>query len=113
MSTLSHIIICGQKFFGRNLTVKQEGIFVDGKKVDLGSQLNIDIVVQGDLDVLEVGAANSIAVAGSVGQLKTGSGDVTCGDVQGSVSTGTGDVQCGNVGGNIKTGVGDVITRRA
>ncbi|KVP65637.1 hypothetical protein WJ96_04520 [Burkholderia ubonensis] len=123
------IIINGKRLLGGNLRIQHGDVYIDGNRVELGKVPKIDIVVQGNLETMEVGAASSIEVQGSVGKLKTGSGGVKCGEVRGDVSTGSGDVECGdvqgsvttasgdvdcrNVGGNIKTVSGDVTTRRA
>ncbi len=126
MSVLSAILVNGKQFFGKKLEIE---VRIDGKRIRLENLPKIDIVVQGDLDAMEIGAANSIAVHGAVGCLSTGSGDVRCGnvtgdvstgsgtvnchEVQGSVTTASGDVDCANVGGNIKTVSGDVSSRRS
>jgi hypothetical protein len=126
MSLLSTIIINGKRFFGSKLEIE---VRIDGKLIKLEQLPNIDIVVQGNLETMDVGAANSIGVQGSVGRIKSGSADVKCGDVrgdvstasgavecgdvQGSVTTTSGDVDCGNIGGNITTVTGDVSSRRA
>lgn len=47
----------------------------------------------------------------NVGNIKTGSGGVECGNVSGNITTGSGDVDCEDVGGNIRTGSGDVVRR--
>lgn len=107
--SLSTIILNGKSFLGRALRIEQRGdVFIDGKRIELERSPKIDIVVHGNLDSLEVGAANSIAVQGSAGRVSTGSGDVKCGAVTGDVSTGSGGVECGAVQGNISTGSGDV-----
>ncbi|MBU9199880.1 hypothetical protein KTD31_00505 [Burkholderia multivorans] len=105
MSMLSAIVINGKRFFGSNLQID---VRIDGKRVDFDKMPKIDIVVHGNLAALEVGAANSVEVQGAVGTLRTGSGDVACGEVRGDLSTGSGDIKCGSVQGSITTGSGDV-----
>ncbi|KVP16881.1 hypothetical protein [Burkholderia ubonensis] len=129
MSILSSIIINGKRILGSNLRIEHGDVYVDGNRIELEKAPKIDIVVQGNLETMDVGAASSIEVHGYVGRLKTASGDVKCaevrgdvtttsgdiecGDVQGGVTTVSGDVDCRNVSGNIKTVSGDVTTRRA
>ena len=80
---------------GKNITVKDGSIIVDGKQVDHISSSPINITV-----------------SGNSGNIETGQGDITIqGDVQGDVKTGQGDVKCGNVNGSVKTGMGDVNMR--
>lgn len=111
MRILSSIIINGKRLLGRNLRIEHGNVYIDDKRVELEPSPKIDIVVQGNLDVMEVGSAQSIEVRGTVGKLKTGSGDVTCGNVQGDVTTASGDVQCDSVQGGVVTASGDVTCR--
>lgn len=108
MSILTTIIINGKRLMGRNLRIEHGNVYVDDNRVELEKGPKIDIVVHGSLDTMEVGAAQSIEVQGSVGKLKTGSGDVKCGDVHGDVTTGSGDIECANVQGGVTTASGDV-----
>jgi hypothetical protein len=105
MSVLSAILVNGKQFFGKKLQIE---VRIDGKRIDMDKLPQINIVVQGNLDTLEVGAAHAIEVHGSVSSLSTGSGDVKCGDVTGNVSTGSGTVDCGDVHGSVATASGDV-----
>jgi len=130
VSILSTILINGRKFLGRALRIDNQSnsIFIDGRRIELDQQLKIDIVVQGNLDSLEVGAASTIEVQGSASRVKTGSGNVKCGNVtgdvtsasgriecaavEGNVSSASGNISCGTVGGSVKTVTGDVKIRR-
>jgi hypothetical protein len=108
MSLLSAILINGKRFFGSKLEIE---VRIDGKVINLEKLPNIAIVVQGNLETMDVGAANSIEVQGSVGRIKTGSADVKCGDVHGDVSTASGAIECGDVRGSLSTTSGDVDCR--
>lgn len=111
MSKLSSIIINGIRFLGGNVRTENGKVFVDGNRIDLGNAVKIDIVVHGNLESLDVGSAQMVQVNGSVGRLKTASGDVKCGEVHGDVSTASGDVECGDVRGSVGTTSGDVQAR--
>lgn len=111
MSILSTIIINGKRLLGRNLRIEHGNVYVDDNRVELEKGPKIDIVVHGSLDTMEVGTAQSIEVLGSVGKLKTGSGDVKCGNVHGDVTTASGDVQCDDIQGSVTTASGDVTCR--
>lgn len=121
----SVITINGTTYHGSSITMKNGKVIVDGEEVKTGDAKTINISVNGDITNLEVDACNELQVTGSVGSLRTISGDVTvtgdvdgsvqstsgdieCGHVQGSVQTVSGDVKCGAVGGNVKTLSGDV-----
>lgn len=91
----------------RNVTIKNGRVIVDGKDVTPEAK-NITIAVEGNIDSLSVDECNSLDIIGSVGSVKTMSGDVHCDDITGSVTTMSGDVRCGNIGGNVSTLSGDV-----
>jgi hypothetical protein len=90
-----------------NVVVSNDRIVVDGKDVTPDAK-QITIEVQGDLQSIEADACDRIHVTGSVGHVKTTSGDVRCGDVTGSVQCMSGDVSCGRVGGSVSTMSGDI-----
>lgn len=90
-----------KSYNGREISILVEG------KLQAGNLSHpINVVVNGNVDVLDHGSGN--VTAQSVGKLRSGSGDVTCGNVSGDIRTGSGDVTCGNVRGSIKTGSGNV-----
>ena len=57
---------------------------------------------------LSVLVAGEWVNVGTVGRVKTMSGDVHCGDVTGDVSTMSGDVTCGSIAGSAQTMSGDI-----
>jgi flagellar basal body rod protein FlgF len=108
-------IIIGDKIIsGRNLTISNGRIIVDGVDITSGlpDQKTINIQVDGDIETIKADVCQTIKVNGKVGQIQSQSGDVECGDVGGSISTMSGDVDCGNVSGSISTMSGDVKHRR-
>lgn len=107
---MSTININGRKFEGNNITIKNNKVYVDGKDMT-PEEKQISIVVEGD--VLDINADNCevITIHGEVRSIKTMSGDVKCGNVNGSVSTMSGDVTCGNIAGGVKTMSGDIFNR--
>lgn len=93
---------------GRSSLVITNGrVIVDGKDVTPDAT-QIHIEVQGDVGSIEADACDRVSVTGSVGTVKTMSGDVRCGDVSGTVTTMSGDVTCGRVEGSVSTMSGDV-----
>lgn len=104
---MSQIIINNSSFTGRNVTIINNKIIIDGKDVTPDSK-EINISITGNVDNLEVDYASKIEVQGNVDSLRSGSGNVICKGVIGNVQTGSGDVDCENVQGNIQTGSGGV-----
>ena len=100
------ITVDGKTFTGNNVSIVNGQVIVDGKTQDGSFTGPITVTVHGDVESLENHSGN--VTANNVGEVSTGSGDVTCADVGGSIRTGSGDVDCNNVTGNIRTGSGDV-----
>ncbi len=71
----------------RSISVSNNSVIIDGKKIDHGKTKNgiLEVHVTGTLENLEV------------------DGSVTCEDVKGTVQAG-GSVHCDNVGGNVQSG---------
>jgi hypothetical protein len=93
---------------GRNIVVSNGKVLIDGKDVTPDSKI-INITVNGNIEQLNVDVCDKVLVTGSVGSVKTMSGDVdVSGDINGSVKTMSGDVDCYNVSGDISTMSGDV-----
>jgi hypothetical protein len=109
------ITINGKTISGNYTSISVDGdtIILDGKRQDLnsfkGNDLNITIVVEGNVETLSSVSAD-VTVNGSSGSVKSTSGDVKVkGDVSGSVSTMSGDVNVkGGVHGNVSTMSGDI-----
>lgn len=83
-------------------------VTVDGKDIDLGTDKEITVVCEGNVEKLEVDACDRVEVKGNAGNVKTASGDVRCGDITGNVQTMSGDVHASKIGGNVSTMSGDV-----
>jgi hypothetical protein len=125
------ITINGHTIMGNNKSVinmRNGKIMVDGKDHTPTDKI-INILVHGDVDVIDMPGANEVVVAGSCREVRTTSGDVeiggdvgsitaTSGDikvdgnVEGSLTTMSGDIRCGDVRGNLKTMSGDIIKRK-
>lgn len=109
------IVIGTQSFSGRNLTISNNRVIIDGVDVtaNLPDQKTFNIEITGDIESLKADVCEKNSINGTVGQLQTQSGDVECGDVKGSITTMSGDVDCGAVGGSIQTMSGDVRHKRS
>ncbi len=108
----STVVINGRTFAGKNVTVVNDRVFIDGKNVTPDAK-EITITVTGNIDQLKADACSQISVTGDVGSVTTQSGDVSVGgSVNGSVQTMSGDVDCnGRIGGNVTTMSGDISSR--
>lgn len=109
------IVIGSNVYSGNNLVISNGRVIVDGVDVtaSLPDQKQITIEVNGNINSVTADACKKITVSGSVGQIKTQSGDIECGGVEGSISTMSGDVDCLNVGGSIQTMSGNVKHKKA
>lgn len=102
------IVIGSNVYSGNNITISNNEVYIDGKKVSTGDEKNITIEVTGTVHRLEVDSCQRVTVNGDAGFVKTVSGDVDCGSVEGSVQTISGNVDCGDIGGSVSTVSGNV-----
>ena len=104
------IIIGNQTFSGNSIVISGNKVIIDGVDVtkSLPDQKKYKIEITGNLQSLQCDSCEEIIVAGSVGSINCGSGDVECADVTGNVSTQSGDIDCHDIGGNVSTMSGDV-----
>jgi hypothetical protein len=113
MTNLSEGSTCtinGKTYKGKNITITNNQVIVDGKVQD-GSDITGDIKVEVHGDVGSISTTSGDVTARNVGEINTSSGDVECGDVSGSIMTSSGDVECGAIGGNVRTSSGDIKHR--
>jgi hypothetical protein len=106
---MNHISINGVNITASgSISVTSGKVIVNGVDVTPEAK-EINIIVNGDTDKIQVDACNSFHVTGKVGNIKTMSGDVNVsGDVEGSIQTMSGDVDCHKIGGFVKTMSGDI-----
>lgn len=94
-----------------SISITNGKVFVNGIDVTPEGK-EINIVITGDTDKIQVDACNTFIVNGKVGSVKTMSGDVDVrGDVDGSIQTMSGDVECGKVSGSVSSMSGDIKSR--
>jgi hypothetical protein len=105
------ININGMSFSGSNISISNNKIYVDGKRVDeqFEDQKTFNIVVDGDLSKLEVDNAESIEIKGDAGSVKTTNGNVeVSGSISGDVKTVNGNVRSINIEGKVSTVNGNI-----
>lgn len=121
-SSMATVSINGRTFYGDNVTIRGDKIYVDGQLSDVGlvtGQKELDIkVTEGVLGVLDAGgsvvcgevqqnvdAGGSITVHGSVGGTADAGGSITVnGNVHGDVDAGGSATVTGSVTGSIDAG---------
>ena len=94
---------------GNNVSIINNKIFVDGKEIGT-EEKEINIIVEGNLDKLEVDCCNSIKVNGVTKDIEVSNGNITIsGDVKGNVNNINGNIIAKVINGNCKTKNGDIL----
>lgn len=94
---------------GKNLSIRNGRIFVDGKDVTPIAE-KFEITVSGDVEKIDFDYVKAINVTGNVGTVNAGMGDVNVsGNIGADAHTGHGDIEVkGDIIGNAKTSMGNV-----
>ena len=104
----SKIVVNGHTIVGRNVSIVNGVVTVDGKVVELPDAKEIKIVVEGDLGSLRVDAGD-VSVQGSCGEVEVNQGSVTvAGDVKGEIQVDQGRVECNDVYSDVKVDMGNI-----
>ena len=94
---------------GNNVSIINNKIFVDGKEIGT-EEKEINIIVEGNLDKLEVDCCNSIKVNGVTKDVEVSNGNIAIsGDVKGNVNNINGNIIAKVINGNCKTKNGDIL----
>ena len=94
---------------GNNVSIINNKIFVDGKEIGT-EEKEINIIVEGNLDKLEVDCCNSIKVNGVTKDIEVSNGNIAIsGDVKGNVNNINGNIIAKVINGNCKTKNGDIL----
>lgn len=97
-------------YFGKNLSVSNGKIIIDGKEIKNYDAGDITIEIKGNVENLVVGSCKNITVNGHVGCISAVDGNINVqGRVGGKVETKVGNIYCQDVLGNVKTDEGDII----
>ena len=113
---MSKIIIGGNAFEVQGSLSMINGKWYDGtgQEIDMNNLAGlkeaktINITIEGDVERLEVDCCSSITVNGNVRKVNTGSGSITCKDIDGDAHTGSGSIHAENIIGDAKTGSGNI-----
>lgn len=99
------INVNGRTYIGRNLTITDDRVFIDGKPVDVEEkQITVSIVG----NVVNLHSSAEVSVIGDVGEIVSSSGSIMCHDVKGGIQTTSGNVSCCDVYADISTRSGNV-----
>lgn len=104
----SSITINNSTFSGKNVSIINGVITIDGNVQTMPDEKIITISVVGNLESLSVGSCKELVVTGDAHRVDTQSGSVKCGNVTGNIKTLSGSVTCGNVTGDVETMSGSV-----
>ncbi|WP_339033034.1 hypothetical protein [Fusobacterium animalis] len=95
---------------GNSISVINNKIFVDGKEIEIEEEREINIIVEGNLDKLEVDCCNSIKINGVTKDVEVTNGNMTIsGDVKGNINNVNGNIIAKIINGNCKTTNGDIL----
>ena len=106
------IEIDGKTYKGRNLTITENDIIIDGvSQGSVQTSKPVTIVVTGSCGDIRL-ENGTVEVEGNAQSIQTTSGDIDCLNVKGSVVTVSGNVTCSDVIGSVHT-VSGKITHNA
>lgn len=104
----SIVNVNGHSVVGRNVTIINGKVIVDGKPVDIPEAKEIHVTVEGDLGSLKLDAGQ-VTVHGSAGEIQVDSGSVSVGmDVKGEIEVSQGKVTCQDVYSDVTVDIGSV-----
>ncbi|CAH1598516.1 conserved hypothetical protein [Vibrio jasicida] len=102
------ITINGHSYKGTNIDVSDSEIRIDGKKIQLGKSIQIQIEVHGNIETLST-TSGVVIISGNVESLNTTSGNVKTKSVFGGVTSVSGSVNAGTIHGGVKTYSGQIM----
>lgn len=108
-SNNASITINGKSYNGKNITIKNNKVLIDGV-VQESDEKTINVTVTGNVEILDVDSCDLITVNGSANSVKSANGSIKIGgDVTGNVSTTNGSVKVGkSISGNANTVNGSI-----
>ena len=104
------VTINGVEYQGKNISIRDGSVFVDGEVQSLISAQQITVSVQGAVNHVST-TSGDITVVGDVKGVETTSGDIDCNHVLGNVTTVSGNVVCNDIAGRVSTVSGNIRQR--
>lgn len=110
----STVTINDRTYSGTNISIIDGVIVMDGKSVSKLDTFKINVVIQGNCEVVQTTQGNITANGNVNCDITTSQGDITISNnVNGNVKTSMGNVNIkGNVTGNVKTGMGNITYKK-
>ena len=110
VDTGATITLNGVSYSGKNITITNGNIQIDGKPVNDKGLRALNISVEGNVKTLTFSTCNRCTINGSVVNVKSSSGDIEiAGNCEGDVTTSSGDVTIGgHMNGDATTSSGDI-----
>jgi len=104
------IIINGKKYTGNNLSISNNEVFIDGKRMeDDEDSKSITIQVEGNIETITADYCDSMSITGTCGNVTSKNGNIdVIGDVLNDVTTKNGNIHCGHVAGDVETKNGNI-----
>lgn len=104
----STIIVNGRSYVGRNVSMVNGDVYIDGKLMETPVERDILIQITGDIEKLELDRG-SIEVTGSVVNLLSKAGNVEVGgDVKGEATVRQGNLECNDIFSTVSVDMGNV-----
>jgi hypothetical protein len=103
------IKVNGITFQGNSIQITNSKVIVDGKEIKLEDSKIVNITVEGNVESIHADVCESIIVKGTCKKAQTMSGNITIeGNVEGNVKTMSGNVSCGDIAGNASSMSGNI-----
>lgn len=102
------ISVNGKSFSGRNVTIINGKVIVDGKTVDMPDAKEIIVNIEGDLGSLQLDAG-TVNVTGHAGDVHVGQGTAKVEmDVKGEVRVDQGKLECNDIFADVRVDMGNI-----
>lgn len=104
----SKVVINGQSYFGRNVTITNGNVVIDGTTVeDLSTEPEINVIVEGNVENLS--SENGNIICKDAGEVHNKNGNISAQEVIGPVTNKNGDiVVSGSIHGDVTNKNGDI-----
>lgn len=104
------ININGKVYSGNNVSVVNNKVIIDGKRVDDENSKEIKISVEGNIQSLDVEYCDEIKITGECESVVSKNGNIQVkGNVKGDVTSKNGNIICRDVEGSVETKNGNIV----
>lgn len=104
------ITINGKIYSGNSISVNNDIVIIDGKRVDDDDKKVINIKVEGNIETLDVDYCDEINITGDCKTVTSKNGNIQVkGNVSGDVTSKNGNIVCRDVTGDVETKNGNIV----